>query len=61
MIKFLPSLFTLLYVAADVLSPTVQAYVSAHPVLNVVVLGLWGVMKHLLNSPLAQTEAKPEQ
>ena len=56
MMKFLPSILSALVALSGVASPQLQEVVSAHPALVLCLGAVYGILKHMLPSPLAQSE-----
>jgi hypothetical protein len=54
MLKWFPTLLSVLTLVVTALSTQVQAFWSHHGALAGILIGVWGVASHLLPSPVAK-------
>ena len=55
LLKYSPSIVSLLAIVAGFLTPSIQQLASQHPQYSIAIMGLWSVLLHHLQSPNAPT------
>lgn len=60
MMKLLPSILAALVALSGLVAPQAQSFVMAHPSLSMVLAAVYGIMSHMLPSPMMKSAEEPK-